>query len=540
LQYLDSDNDGFGSTTVVACGVADNSDCNDNNGAMHTSFAFYADADGDSYGAGDIVSGVCAVDAQTAPAGYSVNNTDCDDSNANVYQSGTLFVDADSDGYTNGNTAVVCYGGSAPSGYAMTNIGIDCNDNSAAINPGHAEVLYNGIDDNCDGNLDEGNQITTQIVASQCGTTLAAIGTNISAVSIPQVNGYRFEVTNTTTNAIQIIEKGVQYFNLTQLASYDYATTYSIRVEVKRNGIWLGYYGPSCLVSSPAVTSSNGAAQINPSQCGITLPSINTLIATTSLAGVTGYRFRVTNISDPSVPGQVQQIDRGVHWFSLPMLGNYNYGTTYIIEVAVKTNGAYSGFGNACQITAPAVPQINSCGTTIPTPVTYISTASLAKVTSYRFEVTNLVSNQVTTLNRSQNWFTFNMIPGFSPSTLYGVRVAVMTAGAFSLFSDACEITSPGFARPDGPKADVAAQTAFSAVAYPNPFSENFMIDVKTSSEAQISIKVYDMAGRILDTRNIEVQEMESQEIGANYPAGVYNVIVTQGADVKTLRVVKR
>ena len=222
------------------------------------------------------------------------------------------------------------------------------------------------------------------------------------------------------------------------------------------------------------------------------------------------------------------------------MLATYNYGTTYIIEVAVKTNGAYSGFGNGCQITAPAVPSITSCGQTIPTPATHISTVSLAKVTSYRFEITNLVSNNVTTLDRSVYWFTFNMVPGFAPATQYGVRVAVMTAGVYSLFSDACEITSPGYAKPTSTKADAIAQTAFSVVAYPNPFAENFMIDLKTSSEAQVNIKVYDMTGRLLDVRTVEVSEMESQEIGANYPAGVYNVIVGQGDEVKTLRVVKR
>jgi hypothetical protein len=264
------------------------------------------------------------------------------------------------------------------------------------------------------------------------------------------------------------------------------------------------------------------------------------LIATTSLPGVTGYRFRVTNITDPTVPNQVQQIDRPLQWFSLPMLSNYNYGTTYIIEVAIKTNGAYTAFGNACQVSSPAVPMINNCGQTIATPVTYISTASLAKVTSYRFEITNLVSNQVVTIDRTQNWFTFSNVPGFSPSTLHGVRVAVMTSGVYSLYSDACEITSPGFARPAGPKEETVTKLDFTAAAYPNPFADNFLIDVKTSSEAQIAIKVYDMTGRLLEVRNLEVTEMEAQQIGDSYPSGVYNVIISQGNDVKTLRVVKR
>ncbi|RYY44881.1 MAG: hypothetical protein EOO06_17425, partial [Chitinophagaceae bacterium] len=160
LQYLDADGDGFGSTTLVACGVVNNTDCNDNNNAINAAFSFYADADGDSYGAGDLISGICAVDGSTPPAGYSLNDMDCNDSNAAIYQTVLLYIDSDNDGYTTGATESVCYGASIPSGYAAANIGIDCNDNVAAINPGHAEVLYNGVDDNCDGQLDEGFQIT--------------------------------------------------------------------------------------------------------------------------------------------------------------------------------------------------------------------------------------------------------------------------------------------------------------------------------------------------------------------------------------------
>jgi len=63
---------------------------------------YYLDFDGDNFG--DLNS---AIDAQSAPQNYVSNSTDCDDSNANV-------------------------------------------------NPSASEVCSNGVDDNCDGEIDEG------------------------------------------------------------------------------------------------------------------------------------------------------------------------------------------------------------------------------------------------------------------------------------------------------------------------------------------------------------------------------------------------
>ena len=80
----------------------------------------------------------------------------------------------------------------------------------------------------------------------------------------------------------------------------------------------------------------------------------------------------------------------------------------------------------------------------------------------------------------------------------------------------------------------------FKASAYPNPFAENFRLDVKTSSEEALQIKVYDMLGKLVDNKILETSEVEGLEIGSNYTTGVYNVIVTQGDNVKSLRVIKR
>ena len=82
--------------------------------------------------------------------------------------------------------------------------------------------------------------------------------------------------------------------------------------------------------------------------------------------------------------------------------------------------------------------------------------------------------------------------------------------------------------------------SAFNAVAYPNPYSETFNLSLTTVSEEKVGIVVYDMTGRLIERREVRATDIVEQQIGDQYPSGVYNVVVTQGEDVKTLRVIKR
>src|SRR5690606_11460827 len=132
---------------------------------------YYADADGDGYGNAEVTSVACS-----QPAGYVTNDSDCNDADGTIYRSGELYVDADNDGYTSGETQIVCYGESIPAGFVAAMTSIDCNDEVAAINPGAVDIPYNGIDDNCDGIIDEGSQVFSRVQPSQCGTTLTSLG----------------------------------------------------------------------------------------------------------------------------------------------------------------------------------------------------------------------------------------------------------------------------------------------------------------------------------------------------------------------------
>ena len=114
----------------------------------------------------------------------------------------------------------------------------------------------------------------------------------------------------------------------------------------------------------------------------------------------------------------------------------------------------------------------------------------------------------------------------------------MFTAGSWSPYGDACEIVSPGSDRQGDAKA--VDTGLFSVVAYPNPYDYQFSFRMESSSEAPVSIKVYDMIGKLIETREVNAADMPVVSLGERYPSGVYNVVVTQEDNVKTLRLVKR
>ena len=209
-ETVDVDGDGY---SLVA------GDCNNNDAAIHPGIAeicngidddcnhqvdegltsvWYQDGDGDGQGRADLLIHACS-----APAGYVASVGDCDDTNPLVSIGATetcdgldndcdgsiddglalqtWYTDADGDGYGAGGSPVTtCL---TLFGFATNNT--DCNDTNVAAFPSAPEAC-DGVDNNCDGAVDEGTSAVWYLDADGDGEG----GTSTSVTECAAPSGF--------------------------------------------------------------------------------------------------------------------------------------------------------------------------------------------------------------------------------------------------------------------------------------------------------------------------------------------------------------
>lgn len=395
----------------------------------------------------------------------------------------------------------------------------------------------------------------TKVKAANCGTTLATISTSVYADALIGVQGYRFEVTDSTNN-VRTFDATTNLFNLTQLTGgVAYNTTYSIRVAAIINSV-CGAYGVSCTITTPGVA----ATKVIDSQCGTTLIALNSSIYYVAVYGAQAYRFEVTN----GTTVITYDLTNTANLFNLTQLvGGAAYATTYSIRVASNVNGVWSTFGTVCTINTPAaITKVKAqfCGTTLATLNSSIYADALIGVQGYRFEVTD--GTNVRTFDATSNLFNLTQLKnGAAYGNNYTIRVAVNVNGVWGAYGVSCVVSTPlnttaKLTTTASTKSTATVSTTstttvsttsvptdvtmdYTVKAYPNPFKDSFKLKLTSASEDKVEVMVYDMLGRMIAIKTVDAANLNTIELGGEYTAGVYNIIIRQGNDTKTLRMIK-
>lgn len=210
--YLDADNDGYSTgIPVKSCAspgsgykqtITGENDCNDNDATMHPGATEVCDR----------------------------KDNDCDGQIDEGFNPSTWYYDADGDGYGDNNSTlyppiISCTDPSVPAitcpfydpnypivctptpaiKYVIT--GGDCNDNNAAINPGAGTVeICDGIDNDCDGLIDEGCSGKPTISIS-AATVYESEGKAVITVKLSYITTLQVKINYTTSDGTAVSNK---------------------------------------------------------------------------------------------------------------------------------------------------------------------------------------------------------------------------------------------------------------------------------------------------------------------------------------------
>lgn len=80
----------------------------------------------------------------------------------------------------------------------------------------------------------------------------------------------------------------------------------------------------------------------------------------------------------------------------------------------------------------------------------------------------------------------------------------------------------------------------FERFFHPNPYENYFHIQLTSSSDEHVAIKVFDMLGKVVEEHTVLPSDLEALTIGKDLSNGEYSIQIIQAGNLVTLRVIKR
>ena len=535
-----------------------------------------------------------------------------------------FYQDNDHDGYGNVNVTIQAI--TAPPGYVADFS--DCDDNNAAIHPGAVEIC-NGIDDNCNGIVDEGAvpPATPGLITgltNVCPYINAGTQLTYSIDAIPNAAGYLWTVPATVsivsgqgTNSItitigsgfaSIANKVIKvkatstcgnsadklFYLLAQYPNTPAAITASSTniCAAIGNASPISFTIPKTIAASSYIwTAQNGTTTItHPNGTGVN----DTTISVIFNSGFTTSTITVQSVNDCGTGG-VRSFTLTRNNPAAPSLiigptnvceniGATGVAATYSVTAASNTIYNWTVPANATGLTGQGTNSIsftypqgfttgtitvtatNGCGTgavrtlavsklnpTTPGVIDIIQTGfcpgrtysyTLATMPSQATSVLWTIPANATVVSGQG---TTSIMVSYPDAAVVGTvtATAINNCGTSSTRTTQVKLPAcppPGFAKNNGKETGVIAKSTASVtgtniIVSPNPTFSSFRLIIKSPTERSMRAVIKDASGRLVSTLNVSSNEFI--EFGSNLKAGIYLLEIDLGGAIKTERIVK-
>ncbi len=397
---------------------------------------------------------------------------------------------------------------------------------------------------------------TTQISAGYCGFTPASFSQIIFADNVSGATQYEYKLENAALNYTHTLVKPQSNFNLTQFTGLTNGATYSVSVRVFIYNAW-DIYGPVCTIIVPTTAPTTSLSSSN---CGITASSYTQILFADAVTGAAQYEYKLENAALSYTNSYLKTNNN----FNLTQFPNLTNATTYSVSVRVIVNNILGAYGPVCTITTPANSPTTSlsaanCGITASSYTQILFANAVAGASQYEYRLDNATLSYSQSYAKPQANFNLSQFTGLAQNSTYNVQVRTFFNNAWGPYGSVCSITTPNTAPPaiitefnnapfftakfanDNLNESNDMGSVFDAMVYPNPYNEEFSVNLLTYNVHNlVTIKVFDATGKLIEQHILTPTEVPKLILGKEYANGIYNIVVLQGDQTKTIKTIKR